>query len=50
MERNRNKIEELKYEIKKDGMGGRTSRYIEAWRVINKENFIKEGFYLRFKD
>ncbi|KAA6362320.1 MAG: hypothetical protein EZS28_042152, partial [Streblomastix strix] len=43
-------IGELIYKEKTDGMGGKTRRFIQAWRQIGKEEFINTGFYLRFKD
>ncbi|KAA6387026.1 MAG: hypothetical protein EZS28_017448 [Streblomastix strix] len=44
------RIGELIYKEKTDGMGGKTRRFIQAWKQIGKEEFINTGFYLRFKD
>ncbi|KAA6356751.1 MAG: putative Transposon Ty3-G Gag-Pol polyprotein, partial [Streblomastix strix] len=44
------RIGELIYKEKTDGMGGKTKRFIQAWKQIGKEEFINTGFYLRFKD
>ncbi|KAA6364777.1 MAG: hypothetical protein EZS28_039695, partial [Streblomastix strix] len=44
------RIGELIYKEKVDGMGGKTKRFIQAWKQIGKEDFINTGFYLRFKD
>ncbi|KAA6357099.1 MAG: hypothetical protein EZS28_047374, partial [Streblomastix strix] len=44
------KIGELIYKEKVDGMGGMTKRFILTWKQIGKEEFINTGFYLRFKD
>ncbi|KAA6401856.1 MAG: putative reverse transcriptase [Streblomastix strix] len=44
------RIGELIYQEKVDGMGGRTKRFIETWKQIGKGEFINTGFYLRFKD
>ncbi|KAA6372823.1 MAG: putative Transposon Ty3-I Gag-Pol polyprotein [Streblomastix strix] len=44
------RIGELIYKEKADGMGGRTKRFREIWEQIGKGEFINTGFYLRFKD
>ncbi|KAA6354422.1 MAG: hypothetical protein EZS28_050050, partial [Streblomastix strix] len=44
------RIGELIYKEKCDRMGGRTKRFIQAWKQIGKGEFINTGFYLRFKD
>ncbi|KAA6365312.1 MAG: putative Transposon Ty3-G Gag-Pol polyprotein, partial [Streblomastix strix] len=44
------RIGELIYKDKVDGMGGRTKRFREIWEQIGKGEFINTGFYLRFKD
>ncbi|KAA6401183.1 MAG: hypothetical protein EZS28_003289 [Streblomastix strix] len=44
------RIGELIYKEKENGMGGKTKRFIQAWKQIGKEDFINTGFYLRFKD
>ncbi|KAA6358392.1 MAG: putative reverse transcriptase, partial [Streblomastix strix] len=44
------RIGELKYREKIDGMGGRTKRFRQTWEQIGKGEFINTGFYLRFKD
>ncbi|KAA6392914.1 MAG: hypothetical protein EZS28_011562 [Streblomastix strix] len=44
------RIGELIYKEKENGMGGKTKRFICVWKEIGKEDFIITGFYLRFKD
>ncbi|KAA6384406.1 MAG: putative Transposon Ty3-G Gag-Pol polyprotein [Streblomastix strix] len=44
------RIGKLIYKEKVDGMGGKTKRFIQTWKQIGKEEFIKTGFYLRFND
>ncbi|KAA6361916.1 MAG: hypothetical protein EZS28_042558 [Streblomastix strix] len=44
------RIGELIYKEKEDGMGGKTKRFIQVWEQIGKGEFIETGFYLRFKD
>ncbi|KAA6385924.1 MAG: hypothetical protein EZS28_018553 [Streblomastix strix] len=44
------RIGELIYKEKVDGMGGRTKRFRQTWEQIGKEEFINTGFYLRCKD
>ncbi|KAA6377614.1 MAG: putative reverse transcriptase [Streblomastix strix] len=44
------RIGELIYKEKVDGMGGKTLRFMQTWKQIGNEEFIKTGFYLRFKD
>ncbi|KAA6403422.1 MAG: putative Transposon Ty3-G Gag-Pol polyprotein [Streblomastix strix] len=44
------RIGELIYKEKEDGMGGKTKRFIQTWKQIGKEEIIITGFYLRFKD
>ncbi|KAA6399252.1 MAG: putative ATP-binding cassette sub-family E member 1 [Streblomastix strix] len=41
---------ELKYKEKDNGMGGKTKRFIQAWKQIGKEDFINTEFYQRIKD
>ncbi|KAA6388217.1 MAG: putative reverse transcriptase [Streblomastix strix] len=44
------RIGELIYKEKIDGMRGRTKRFRQTWEQIGKGKFINTGFYLRFKD
>ncbi|KAA6359718.1 MAG: hypothetical protein EZS28_044756, partial [Streblomastix strix] len=44
------RIGELIYKEKIDGMGGKTKRFKQTWDQIGKGEFINTGFYLRFKD
>ncbi|KAA6375332.1 MAG: hypothetical protein EZS28_029142, partial [Streblomastix strix] len=44
------RIGELIYKEKIDGMGGKTKRFRQTWEQIGKGEFINTGFYLRFKD
>ncbi|KAA6368172.1 MAG: hypothetical protein EZS28_036302 [Streblomastix strix] len=44
------RIGELIYKEKENGMGGKTKRFIQTWKQIGKEDFINTGFYLIFKD
>ncbi|KAA6374881.1 MAG: putative reverse transcriptase, partial [Streblomastix strix] len=44
------RIGELIYKEKIDGMGGRTKRFRQTWEQIGKREFINTGFYLRFKE
>ncbi|KAA6397682.1 MAG: putative Transposon Ty3-G Gag-Pol polyprotein [Streblomastix strix] len=43
-------IGELIYKEKDKGMRGKTKRFIKTQKQIGKEEFVKTGFYLRFKD
>ncbi|KAA6369733.1 MAG: hypothetical protein EZS28_034740 [Streblomastix strix] len=44
------RIGELIYKEKDNGMLGKTKRFIQAWKQIRKEDFINTGFYLRFQE
>ncbi|KAA6365319.1 MAG: hypothetical protein EZS28_039154 [Streblomastix strix] len=44
------RIGELIYKEKIDGMGRKTKRFRQTWEQIGKGEFINAGFYLRFKD
>ncbi|KAA6371478.1 MAG: hypothetical protein EZS28_032995 [Streblomastix strix] len=44
------RIGELIYKEKENGIGGKTKKYIKLWKYVGKEDFINGGFYLRFKD
>ncbi|KAA6366422.1 MAG: hypothetical protein EZS28_038053 [Streblomastix strix] len=44
------RIGELKYKGKDNGIGVKTKRFIEIQEQIEKDDFINTRFYLRFKD
>ncbi|KAA6379023.1 MAG: hypothetical protein EZS28_025452, partial [Streblomastix strix] len=43
------RIGELIYKEKDNGMREKTKRFIQSWKQTGKEDFINTGFYLRFK-
>ncbi|KAA6335048.1 MAG: hypothetical protein EZS28_053006 [Streblomastix strix] len=43
------RIGELIYKEKDNGIGGKTKKFIQTWKQIDKEDFIDTGFYPRYK-
>ncbi|KAA6388276.1 MAG: hypothetical protein EZS28_016193 [Streblomastix strix] len=38
------------FKEKENGIGTKAKEYIQAWKMIRKEDFINKGVYLKFKD